>query len=152
MEHIILWLSFVIGMVLLWFSLRKLSFNEWILVYLVSSYFSIFLGTIVVEENMLHYPEKLLGIHFESSILFEYVILPVINLYFYQTTYRSRYSGILIQGVLYASVLTTMEVLLEKYTDVIEYHTWTWMHTFASVLLFMMVIRIAMRLYWRWNA
>ncbi|SFE25289.1 hypothetical protein SAMN05216238_11158 [Lentibacillus persicus] len=146
MEIILWWIAFFIGIVLLWFSLRKLPFKEWILVYLLTSYFSIILGTIVVEENMLHYPEKVLDKHFESSILFEYLMLPAANIYFYYTTYQSKLPGMLIQSLIYSSLLTMIEVPLEKYTDLIEYHTWTWMYTFISLFLFFIFIRILMQL------
>ncbi|ASN05379.1 CBO0543 family protein [Virgibacillus necropolis] len=73
MESVILWAFLLIGIALLCFSIRKLPFKEWILVYLLTSYFSILIGAIVVEENMLHYPVKFLDDHFGFSFLFEYL-------------------------------------------------------------------------------
>ncbi|WP_404452005.1 hypothetical protein LG329_16885 [Virgibacillus necropolis] len=152
MESVILWAFFIIGIALLCYSLKKLPFKEWILVYLLTSYFSIVIGVLVVEENMLYYPVKFLNEHFESNLLFEYLWFPIITIYFYRTTYHSRYFGILLQGVLYISVLTFFEMLFEKYTDIIEYHTWTWMHTFASALFLIIFIRTFVKLYSHLNS
>jgi hypothetical protein len=112
----------------------------------LASFFSVFLGVLVVEEKMLEYPISFLSKYFSSSLLYEYLLLPVVCIYFYQATYYSRYPRIILKCALYTSVLTIIEVLLERYTDLIEYHTWTWLHTFISTLFLMMFIRILMQL------
>ncbi|MFC0272852.1 CBO0543 family protein [Metabacillus herbersteinensis] len=146
MERIILWLLLIIGIILLVFSLRKPPIKDWILIFLLASCFSIFLGVLVVEEKMLEYPISFLSEYFGSNLLYEYLLFPVVCIYFYQTTYYSRYLGITLQCVVYTSVLTIIEVLFEKYTDLIEYHTWTWIHTSISIFFLMMFIRIIVQL------
>jgi hypothetical protein len=47
---------------------------------------------------------------------------------------------------LYTSALTIVEIVLEIYTDLIEYHTWTWIYTFISTFFLMMFIRILLLL------
>lgn len=142
MEEAILWTLLTIGIVLFLFSLRKPPIKDWIVIFLLTAYIATFLGVIAVEENMLDYPVQLLDTHFDSSILFEYLLLPIVCIYFYQTTYHSSYRGIVLQCVLYASSLTIVEFFLEQNTDLIEYHTWTWMHTFVSVFLLMLFVRL----------
>ncbi|WP_315969526.1 CBO0543 family protein [Oceanobacillus massiliensis] len=92
-----------------------------------------FIGVLVVEEKMLEYPIRLFSNYFASSLLYEYLLFPVVCIYFYQTTYHSKYMSIVLQCLLYTSALTVIEVLFERYTDLIEYHTWTWIHTFISI-------------------
>lgn len=142
MDKIILWGSFIIGVAMLCFSLRKLPLIDWLIIFLFTSYISVIAGTVVVEEKMLVYPVKIFEKHFESSLQFEMLILPVICLYFYQTTYNSTYTGIFLQGVLFTSALTLVEVMLETFTDIIEYHTWTWMYTFISVFTLIIFVRV----------
>lgn len=149
MDKVLLWAFLFIGIGLLLYSLRKLPFNEWILLYLLTAYLAIVIGVFVVEENMLEYPVKFLGNHFKSSLLFEYLWLPLINIYFYRTTYHSSYSGILFQGFVYTSVITIVELILERYTNVIQYYTWTWLHTFIGIWIFFVVIRIVMKVFLR---
>lgn len=143
MERAILWVLFFIGIVLLFFSLRKPSIKDWILIFLLNAYLSAFIGHIVVKEKMLKYPVRFLSEYFDESIVYEYLLFPVVCIYFYQTTYHSRYISIVFQCVLYTAGLTIVEVVLEKYTDLIAYETWTWMHTFISTFIVMIVVRIA---------
>lgn len=146
MEIIILWSLLIIGIALLFFSLRKPPIKDMILIFLMTSYFTTFLGVLVVEEKMLEYPKNFLSNYFSSSLLYEYLLLPVICIYFYQATYHSRYSSIILKCALYTSVLTIIEVLLERNTELIEYHTWTWVHTFISIFFLMLFIRMLMQL------
>ncbi|WP_430786832.1 CBO0543 family protein [Virgibacillus flavescens] len=147
MDSTILWGSLMIGIALLFFSIKILPFAEWTIAYLLTSYLSIILGVLVVEEKMLDYPVKFLDGHFDSNLLYEYLWLPIAIIYFYRTTYYSRFSGILLQGLVYTSVLTIIEVLIEKNTNIIEYITWTWWYTFVSVFILMVFIRMFMKLY-----
>jgi hypothetical protein len=145
-ERIILWSLLIIGIALLFSSLRKPPIKDWILIFLLTSYFSTILGVLVVEEKMIDYPINFLGEYFSSSILYEMLLLPVVCIYFYQKTYYSRYPDIILKCTLYTSALTIIEVLFERYTDLIKYYTWTWVYTFISLFFLMMFIRILMLL------
>jgi hypothetical protein len=146
MERIILWSLLIIGITLLFSSLRKPPIKNWILIFSLSSCFSTFFGVLVVEEKMLEYPVRFLRNYFSSSLLYEYLLFPVVCIYFYQTTYRSRYLNIVLQCILYTTVLTIIEFFFERYTELIKYHTWTWIYTFISTFLLMMFIRFLMQL------
>ncbi|MET3697066.1 hypothetical protein SAMN05877753_101356 [Bacillus oleivorans] len=146
MDKAILWTLLLIGVVLLFFGVRKPFIKDTLLVFLLSAYFSTFIGVFVVEEKMLRYPVRFLSEYFEVSILYEYVLFPVVCMYFFQTTRHSRYIGIALQCALYTTALTIVEVLLERYTDLIEYNTWNWIYTFISNFLLMIVVRILVHL------
>lgn len=146
MDRIMLWSLLIIGISLLLSSLRKPPIKNWILIFLLASCFSTFIGVLVVEEKMLEYPVRFLSNYFRSSLLYEYLLFPVVCIYFYQTTYRSRYPNMVLQCILYTTVLTIIEFFLERYTELIKYHTWTWIYTFISTFLLMMFIRFLMQL------
>ncbi|MDQ1004958.1 hypothetical protein QFZ28_005498 [Neobacillus niacini] len=146
MERIILWALLLVGITLLIFSLRKPFIKDWILIFLLNAYLSTLIGVLVVEENMLEYPIRFLDNYFTSSLLYEYLLFPVVCIYLYQKTYNSSFKGIFLYCLLFTSALTVIEVLLERYTDLIEYHTWTWMHTFISTFILMFFIRSIMQL------
>jgi hypothetical protein len=146
MDRIILWAFLIFGMVLLFFSLRKPIIKDTILVFLLKAYFSTFFGVIVVEENWVEYPVRFLAQYFEASIIFEYFLYPIMCVYFYQTSYRSSFLGIIVQCALYTSALTILEVLCEKYTNLVKYHTWTWMYSFATIFLLSFMVRMLMQL------
>jgi hypothetical protein len=146
MDRIILWALLIIGMVLLIFSLRRPLIKDSILVFLMKAYFSTFFGVIIAEANLVEYPVRFLGQYFETSIIFEYFLYPIMCVYFYQTSYRSSFLGIIVQCALYTSVLTIIEVFCEKYTNLIKYHRWTWMYSFLTIFLLSFIVRMVMQL------
>ncbi|NUK31596.1 hypothetical protein HT574_16330 [Parageobacillus sp. VR-IP] len=146
MDRILLWALLIIGMILLLLSLRKPLIKDTVLVYLLKAYFSSFFGVIVAEAHLIEYPVRFLGQYFDTSILFEYFLYPIMCVYFYQTSYHSSILGIIVQCALYTSALTILEVLCEKYTDLIEYHTWTWEYSFITIFLLSFFVRMLMKL------
>jgi hypothetical protein len=148
-DKIILWSFFIIGLILLFFILRKPIIKErkpiikdTILVFLLKSYFSTFIGVFVAKEKMIEYPVRFLSKYFDTSIIFESFLYPIMCVYFFQTTYHSKFLGIVVQCALYTSALTIIEVLCEKYTNLIKYHTWTWMYSFVTIFLLSLFVRM----------
>ena len=141
-EKTMLWLLALIGVGLFVFSMRKPPIKEWLLFFLLTSYFSSIIGVIVVEEGMLTYPVNLFNRHFDSSLTYEYVLFPVLGVYYYQSTFRSGWIGYVLKAVIYSGIITITEFFLEKYTDLIHYESWTWYYTFLSTLLLLLIIRI----------
>lgn len=151
MDRIHLWVLLALGLILLVFSLRKPPIKDVILVFLLKAYFSTFFGVIVVEKHLLDYPVRFLGQYFDTSILFEYFLYPIMCVCFYRTSYHSSFFGIVGQCALYTAALTFIEVLYEKYTNLITYHTWTWMHSFVTIFLLSFSVRMLMKLINRWE-
>jgi hypothetical protein len=146
MEQIMLWVLFFIGLLLFFFSLRKPPIKDWILMFMLSANITTFIGVFVERKNLLSYPVRFLSGYFDTNILYEYLWFPVVCIYFYQTTYQTSYRGIIGQGFVYSGVLTGLEVVVERYTDLLKYSTWTWLHTFISVFLLMLFLRFIMKL------
>jgi hypothetical protein len=146
MDQFILWALLAIGIGLFFLSLRKPPLKDWLLIFFLSGNVTTFLGVFVEREKMLSYPVKFLSDYFDTSLLYEYVLFPVVCIYFYQTTYYAGYRGIFGQGLIYTAVLTIMEVGVERYTNLLHYNTWTWVHTFISVFLLMIFLRFVMKL------
>jgi hypothetical protein len=146
MDRIFLWALLMIGIVLFCFSLRKPLIKDTVLVFLLKAYFSSFFGVIVSGAKLVEYPVRFLGQYFDTSILFEYFLYPIMCVYFYQTSYHSRLLGIIVQCALYTAALTTLEVLCEKYTDLIEYHGWTGMYSFITIFILSFFVRMLMTL------
>jgi len=146
MERIALWMFLTIGIILMFIGFRKPLTKEAILVFFMKAYFSTFIGVIVVEEKLLTYPVSFLSGYFDTSILFEYLLYPIVCTFYYRTSHDSTFFGIVMQAVLYSTAITIIEVILEKYTDLIDYHTWTWYYTFVSIFLLSLFVRILMLL------
>ncbi len=144
-EKAILWLLVFLGIGLFIFSLRKPPLKEWLLFFLLTGYFSSIIGVIVVEEGMLTYPVNLFNRHFDSSLTYEYVLFPVLGIYYYQSTFRSGWGGYVGKAAIYSAIITILEFFLEKYTDLIHYESWTWWYTFLSTLLLLVMIRVIVK-------
>ncbi|WP_027408467.1 CBO0543 family protein [Anoxybacteroides tepidamans] len=146
MDEMMLWMLFVLGIGLLLFGLLRKPeiIKDSMLAFLLKAYFSTFFGVIVVEMHMLDYPVRILSQYFDTSILFEYLLYPVVCVFFYQTTLRSSFLGIVGQCTLYISVLTAIEVLFEKYTSLIHYNTWKWWYSFLTMFVLSFSVRMMM--------
>lgn len=150
-DKILLWSFFILGVALLIFSLRRPPIKDWLLTFFIAAYFAAIIGTIVESMHLIEYPTTFLKEVFSSSLLFESLLFPVINIFFYQSTYRSRTLSIIIQGALYTSVLTIVEVTLKKYTSLIQYPNWNWFLTLVTVFFFLIGLRFLLKLINRKN-
>lgn len=145
MDHYLNWGLLIFGLALFLYSLRKPPLHVWITTFLLKAYVSTFIGVLIIEEGMLEYPVRFLEGYFDSNILYEYLLLPVVCIYFYKATYQVNVWRILGVGLLFTSGLTFVEALFEANTSLIEYHTWTWMHSFASIYIIMVLIRLLLK-------
>lgn len=99
----------------------------------------------MVEEGLLTYPVNLFNRHFNSSFTYEYILFPVVGVYYYQSTFHSGWSGYFMKAVIYSGMITVTEFFLEKYTDLIHYEGWTWFYTFLSTLFLLLMIRMIVK-------
>jgi hypothetical protein len=146
MEKVILWLLLIIGigLLILSFKFKKIPQKNKIIIFFLTAYLSTFIGVFVVENDMLSYPVGFLERYFDSSILFEYLLFPVISVYLYITSYNSKIWFIITQCFLYTIFITIVEVTFERYTLLIEYNTWTWLHSFIYVFISLILLRYMM--------
>lgn len=116
-------------------------------VFLLTQFFTWILGLVVVEFVWLDYPVRELAKANATSFIFEYLMLPIITIFF---ILHYPLSKSLISRVLYyiafSSSFTVIEYFAERYTLIIEYHTWQWYWTWVSITL---VFYIVMTIY-RW--
>ncbi|MCM3597832.1 hypothetical protein M4D55_18850 [Metabacillus idriensis] len=100
-------------------------------------------GLFVVERGWIYYPVQLFGKENqvnESSFTFEFFLFPVLAILFslYYPSSKKIHSKWL-YAIVFSGVFTIAEVILEKYTDSVEYDEWKWYWTFFSVMLILMV-------------
>lgn len=144
-EKAVLWILAGSGICLLLFNLSKSPFKDRLIVFLITSYYSSFLGIMVVGEGMLSYPVNLFNNHFDSSLTYEYILFPLLSIYYYQSSYYATWKGILWQAALYSVGITVIELVLEKYTGFIKYESWKWTYTFVSTFGFFVIVRYLMK-------
>ncbi|HEY9060238.1 MAG TPA: CBO0543 family protein [Pseudobacteroides sp.] len=113
-------------------------------VFLITQSLTWIAGLIVVEFNWIEYPVRELAKASSTSFSFEYFILPLLTVFFvlYYPDNKKLIRKI-IHFATFSSALTLIEVLVEKFTLLITYHSWTWYWTWLSVpALFYLVMCI----------
>jgi hypothetical protein len=94
-------------------------------------------GLIVVEAGWIEYPVREFPKASASSFSFEYFIFPavciilVLRFPFHKSIWHK--TGWLL---LFPTGMTILEVLIERYTNLIKYINWSWYWSWLSLLLF----------------
>jgi amino acid permease len=108
------------------------------------------LGLIAVQKDLIEYPVQLFpnenGTN-RTSFSFEFFIFPVVAILF--SLYYPTKANKIIQFLYYFIItgfFTILEVLIEKYTNLANYHHWKWYWTLISV----MIVLFANDRYYRW--
>jgi hypothetical protein len=132
-EPLILYVYYAVTFI----SLAFIPKNKWrqaSIIFLFQQCVTWFAGLLVAELNLIEYPVRELAKVNKTSFLFEFLAFPVITiffcLYYPQTDFRRR-------RVLYTSAfcsgITILEIIFEKYTQLITYIKWEWYFTWLSV-------------------
>jgi hypothetical protein len=101
------------------------------------------IGLVVVELGLLEYPIRLFASINRTSFTFEYFAFPVISAAF--NVWYPNGRSLFIQFSYYAggtSVLTIIEVIIEKYTKLINYIHWEWYISWISICLSLFIARL----------
>jgi hypothetical protein len=111
------------------------------------------LGLVAVEFGFLRYPVHELSRANSTSFVFEYLILPIYCIHFNAHYPVKAYA---VGKTLYygaaAGSLTIVEIIVEKYTDILEYTGWTWPVTFFSVMFILLLSRVVTRWFFKPHA
>ncbi|WP_077618167.1 CBO0543 family protein [Bacillus sinesaloumensis] len=142
----ILIVSWIIAIVLFYFLVAASKLREAILGFLSMQVLTWPLGYLVVELNLIRYPVRVFETATQSSFTYEFFVFPIVsalyNLYYPRD---SKVAGFLYTGII-VSVLTGAEVILEKFTDTIEYINWEWYYSWISMFI---VLYISYGI-WKW--
>jgi hypothetical protein len=106
-------------------------------VYLFKLLLTFVLGLFVVQMKWIEYPVRsIFPYAHKTSFTFEFFVYPAICVLF--ILYYPWKKNVIIQlghFVVFCSVMTILEVLIEHYTQLIDYKKWTWYWTWISLFL-----------------
>jgi hypothetical protein len=146
LEITILLSSWIIGILLFYFLVPVSKFRLAIMGFLIMQFITWPLGFLVSEFNLISYPVRLFDDAARTSFTFEYFAFPIVsamyNLYYPR---KSKLVGFLFTSVI-VSLLTGIEVMLERYTDNIEYINWRWYWSWISMFI---TLYISLGI-WKW--
>lgn len=139
-EYIILVLVWIISIGLLLYVVPRGKRREAQISFLFMQTLAWFFGVIVVELELIVYPVRFFAYTLKNSFTFEFLAFPTIsvlfNIFFPK---RKPLNKRLLYISTFPTVLIMIEVLLEKYTDNIEYLNWNWFYSWSSMLAALLV-------------
>ncbi|NHC40597.1 hypothetical protein G6549_11490 [Bacillus sp. MM2020_1] len=96
-------------------------------------------GLFAVEMGWIEYPTQLLpnaNQYNRTSFTFEFFIFPIVAIFFslYYPN-KAKIKGALIYYISFAGFFTVCEVVLEKYTTLVEYHEWKWYWSLSTIII-----------------
>lgn len=150
LEQIITIAAEVITLIILIFIIDWHFFRDWIVVYLFKSVLDFIWGSPVVNLHLLDYPHRLLPHYYNTSILFELVVFPVLCIWYNQVTREGGFGSIIFYALLFSAGITAIEYPLELYTNLIKYISWTWFTSFYTLTITFLTSRLFMAFY-RWG-
>jgi len=140
-DKLILYFLTVAGFTMLPFALKKEPKKDWIIVFLLKTLISGFLGNIIAAKQLLTFPVRLLPKAFKSSVIYDNLLFPLMCVFYNQTTYKSKPGGMILQALLYSLPMTGIEYILEKRTNLIKYIKWKWYYTLFSLIGTFLLVR-----------
>ncbi len=145
MEKTILVISAIIAIVSLAFTPKEKKLQSHF-IFMISTIPVWILGLSVVELGLIEYPVRELSDINRTSFIFEYLILPVVCIFFnayYPSTFSRKIQ--LLYYLAFGSALTIAESMFEKYTMLIEYTGWKWYWSLISMcIIFWLTRKITM--------
>lgn len=150
LEEIIMIIAAVITLLLFIFAINWRYFNEWIVVFIFKGLLDLIWGSPVVERNLIQYPIRLLPQYYDTSILFELWVFPVLCVLYNQVTRERGLWPIIYYALLFSMGITAVEYPLELYTDLIKYIEWSWLTTFFTLTITFLISRSFIAFY-RWG-
>jgi hypothetical protein len=134
LEWIILCAVWAVSLILLVFAIPKDRARIAHVAFLFKQMITWILGLLVVEFGLLEYPVRELASVNRTSITFEFFAYPAICAVF-NAHYPSKRSLLmqLAYFCAYCTGMTAVELVIEKYTKLIDYLDWTWYWTWCSL-------------------
>ncbi|MFC0211339.1 CBO0543 family protein [Paenibacillus chartarius] len=135
-DYLILGLIWILTFVMVVTTTPRDMLREALAIFMFKHSLTWLFGLLVVEYKLIEYPVREFPYASKSSFSFEYFIYPAICIMFNLRFPRKK--SMLHQigwFVWFPSWMTILEVLVEKYTNLIHYVNWSWYWTWLSLLL-----------------
>ncbi|WP_301171892.1 CBO0543 family protein [Brevibacillus nitrificans] len=135
LERIILIGAWISAIFLVIFMTPRNKIREAYVIFSFKQILTWLIGFLVVEYQLLEYPVREFPYAARNSFSFEYFIYPAICVVFNLKFPENK--GIIKKTLWYLffpSWMTVLEILLEKYTDLIRYIAWHWYWSWVTLL------------------
>jgi hypothetical protein len=131
-----------VGLLLIPFAFKREKLKDWLLIFFLKGYIASLLDQIIVKKKHISYPVRFMSKYFDSSILFDYLLFPLLCVFYNRTSEKSNLTSIFLQSFIYSTPMTVLEVILEKKTNLIKYKkNWNWLITYVTLLVTFLFVR-----------
>jgi len=149
-EQWIMLVAAAITLILLIFVVDWRYFRDWVVILLFKSLLDFVWGSPVENLKLIEYPVRLLPKYYDTSILFELWVFPVLCVLYNQVTRERGLGPIILFALLFSAGMTAIEHVLEQYTDLIRYLDWSWFTTFYTLTITFLLSRTFIA-FFRWG-
>ena len=131
-----------VGLLLIPFAFKREKLKDWFLIFFLKGYISSFLDQIIVKKKHISYPVRFMSKYFDLNILFDYLLFPILCVFYNRTSEKSNLHSIILQPFIYSMPMTVLEVILEKKTNLIRYNkNWNWLITYSTLVVTFLFVR-----------
>lgn len=143
----ILVMIWVVTMGLLYIYIPKNKMRHGWLAFFFQQMITWLFGLYVSEKKLIKYPIRFFKKANKSSFSFEYFLFPAFSAIF-NVNYPENKNGIIkfLYYAFHSGLITGVEVLAEKYTNLIKYVKWKWYYSFITIW----ITYYMSRLFYRW--
>ncbi|UGB28746.1 CBO0543 family protein [Metabacillus sp. B2-18] len=110
----------VLGLIMFVNLIRKPPTKDWMLIFLFKGYISSILDKLAVTKNKIVYPVNLFK-WFDISFIFDYLLFPVVCVYYNQITKSSNLFWTIAKTFYFSIPMTLIEHFFEKRTSLIKF-------------------------------
>lgn len=140
-EKLIIISVWIISFISIWF-IPKENYRQASVIFLIAQLPSWIFGLLVVEAGLIEYPVRELYRANATSFTFEYLVLPIICIFF--NMYFPENKGFYNKVMYYLTILsifTLIEYFAEEYTLILKYIHWQWYTTFITMGILIYFVR-----------
>jgi len=139
-ELIILTFAWIIPAILLIIFINKKNFLNAQVSFLFMQVPSFLFGALVVQGGFIEYPVGFLKVAYNASFTFEFFVYPAISIFFNIYFPKDKLWFIKAIYILaFPTLITIIEVYLEKHTQLIKYLNWSWYWSFITLTLVLLL-------------
>ncbi|MDR3592928.1 MAG: hypothetical protein P4N41_24985 [Negativicutes bacterium] len=149
-EHIIMSIAAAVTLLLFVFAVDWRYFRDWVMVFFLQCALDFAWGSPVVNFKLVEYPVRLLSQWYNTSILFELWVFPVVCILYNQITRGKGLLPVIGYTVIFSALLTAIEYPLELYTGLIKYLKWSPLTTFYTLIIAFLASRTFLA-FFRWG-
>lgn len=140
-ERLILIFFYALGFILFPKIILRKPEKDRLIVFFLTGFIANILDEFMINKNRVSYPIRIFKRLTKKSILFDYLIFPIICTIYTQTTSRSRPIGVVGIASVFSLGITLFEWLLERKTKLIKWGRWSAAHNFISLTLYFLISR-----------